>query len=301
MPSTKTPIESKAKSAKNSGAKKKARKKARKKAPVPMAGLTAKTADKHQLYQHSVQSAKEDVRFMTRVYKSARGKMPLHFREDFCGTALLSAAWVQRGKQYSAEGFDICTDTLAWGKEHNLDPMGEDAKRICLHPKDVREKSTKKPDLRAAQNFSYFIFRERTEMKDYFKGVLKDLAKDGVFVMDIYGGPDAMKEMEEEREVEEGFTYVWDQDEYWPATGEYRAYIHFRFEDGSEMNRAFTYHWRLWNLTEIVDLLQEVGFANVDTYWEGTDKDGTSGNGVYRKSKRGENCDAWVTYIVASK
>ena len=295
MPTSKTAP--KPKTNKKAGAKKKKRKAQ----PVKLAGLTAKTADKHQLYQYSVQSSKEDVRFMTRVYKAVRGRLPLHFREDFCGTALLSSAWVGRGKEYSAEGFDICTKTLAWGQKHNLDPMGEDGARIKLHPKDVREKSTKKPDLRCAQNFSYFVFQNREDMRGYFKAVLKDLAKDGVFVMDIYGGPDAMQEMEEEREIEEGFTYVWDQDQYWPATGEYRAYIHFRFDDGTEMNKAFTYNWRLWNLTEILDILREVGFANVDTYWEGTDKDGTSGNGVYRKQKRGENCDAWVTYIVASK
>lgn len=295
MSTSKTQAKAKAK---KSPARKK--KRSATKAAKPVA-LTAKTADKHKLYQYSVQSTKEDVRFMTRVYKAARGRLPLHFREDFCGTALLSAAWVARGAEYTAEGFDICTDTLAWGEKHNLEPLGEDAKRIKLHPKDVREKSSKKPDLRCAQNFSYFVFRQREEMKAYFKSVLKDLAKDGVFVMDIYGGPDAMQEMEEEREIEEGFTYVWDQDQYWPATGEYRAYIHFRFEDGSELNKAFTYEWRLWGLTEIIDVLNEVGFANVDTYWEGTDKDGTSGNGVYRKNKRGENCDAWVTYIVASK
>ena len=295
MPTSKTQAKPKAK---KSPARKKKRTQIKVAKPAP---LTAKTADKHKLYQFSVQSTKEDVRFMTRVYKAARGRVPLHFREDFCGTALLSAAWVKRGKEFTAEGFDICTETLAWGEKHNLEPLGEDAKRIKLHPKDVRDKSSKKPDLRCAQNFSYFVFREREDMKAYFKSVLKDLAKDGVFVMDIYGGPDAMKEMEEEREIEEGFTYVWDQDQYWPATGEYRAYIHFNFEDGSEMRKAFTYEWRLWSLPEIIDLLNEVGFANVDTYWEGTDKDGTSGNGVYRKHKRGENCDAWVTYIVASK
>ena len=119
--------------------------------------------------------------------------------------------------------------------------------------------------------------------------------------MDIYGGPESMEEMEEVRDIEEGFTYVWDQDRYHPATGDYRAFIHFRFKDGTELKRAFSYDWRLWNLLEIKDILLEVGFDKVDSYWEGTDEDGESGNGVFKRSKKGENCEAWVTYLVAVK
>ena len=179
--------------------------------------------------------------------------------------------------------------------------IGDAAARTTLHVKDVREPSVQKPDIRAAQNFSYFIFKERTELLEYVRTAYEDLAKDGIFVMDIYGGPDSMVEMEEERDIDEGFTYVWDQVAYWPATGEYKAYIHFRFDDGSEMKRAFTYDWRLWSLMEVQDVLREAGFKEVESFWEGTDKDGESGNGIYRKSRRGENCEAWVTYIVGYK
>jgi SAM-dependent methyltransferase len=263
--------------------------------------FTAKTADRHELYQLSVQSPEEDVKFLARVYKKVRGKAPLHFREDFCGTGYLSAHWVKRGKQYTAEGFDLCPDTVAWGIENNFEPLGENASRVTLHVKDVRDSSIKAPDIRCAQNFSYFVFKERRELLEYLRSVHADLAADGVFVMDIYGGPEAMEEMLEERDIEEGFTYIWDQHRYVPATGEYRTYIHFHFKDGTKIRRAFTYDWRLWTLPELKDVLTDAGFAQVDTYWEGTDEDGESGNGVYRKSKTGENCMAWVTYLVASK
>ena len=185
--------------------------------------------------------------------------------------------------------------------ENVFSELGTAAERATLHIKDVREPSLKKPDVRAAQNFSYFVFKKRTELIEYLRSAYLDLAAEGVFVMDIYGGPDSLAEMEEEREIDEGFTYVWDQDRYWPATGDYKAYIHFKFKDGTQMKRAFTYDWRLWSLTEIKDALIEVGFASVDTYWEGTDSDGESGNGVYRTSRKGENCEAWVTYLVAYK
>jgi len=272
-----------------------------KKQAAPRQILSAKGADKHVLYQLSVQSPEEDMKFLKRVYKSKRGRDAKHFREDFCGTGLFASHWVKRGKEFTAEGFDICPDTIAWGIEHNFAQIGDAAERMTFHVRDVREKSHRKPDLRAAQNFSYFVFKERSELLEYARSVYEDLAKDGVFVMDIYGGPDAMAEETEERKIDEGFMYVWDQHRYWPATGEYKAYIHFQFKDGTEMRRAFTYDWRLWNLTEVVDVLEEAGFPEVETFWEGTDKDGESGNGIYRKSRRGENCDAWVTYIVGYK
>jgi hypothetical protein len=263
--------------------------------------FTARTADRHELYQIAVQSPVEDVRFLTRVYEEVRGKKPRHLREDFCGTALLCATWVRRGSQYTAEGFDISPETIAWGVEHNFAKLGAAAARAKLHVKDVRARSHVAPDVRAAQNFSYFVFKRRAELLEYFESAYKDLDRRGVFVIDVYGGPESMEVMEEVRKLDEGFTYVWDQRSYHPATGDYLTFIHFRFRDGSALKRAFRYDWRLWTLPELKDALLEAGFARVETYWEGTDSDGESGNGVFRRSLRGDNCAAWVTYIVAYK
>ena len=77
------------------------------------------------LYQLAVQSPGEDVRFLARIYRGMRGKEARHLREDFCGTALLCASWVRGRKPRTAEGFDICTRTLAWGRTHNLARLGE--------------------------------------------------------------------------------------------------------------------------------------------------------------------------------
>ncbi|MEX1023484.1 MAG: class I SAM-dependent methyltransferase [Planctomycetota bacterium] len=263
--------------------------------------FTAKTADVHELYQLSVQSPEEDVKFLKRVYKRLRKRDPKHFREDFCGTGLLMTQWIDAVKDGTAEGFDICPDTLGWGVRNNFARLGEAASRATLHVKDVREPSLTPPDVRCAQNFSYFIFKQRAELVGYLKSVHADLADGGVFVMDIYGGPESMEEMLEERDIEEGFTYIWDQHKYWPATGDYKTHIHFHFKDGTKLERAFTYDWRLWTLPELKDALHEAGFENVESFWEGTDEDGESGNGIYRPSKKGENCLAWVTYLVAAK
>ncbi len=262
--------------------------------------LTAKTADRHDLYQRAVQSADTDVTFLKRIYRKANGKDPKHFREDFCGTALLAATWVKQGKAYTAEGFDLDPDPIAWGLDRNFAPLGKAAERCLIHLDDVRKPSEQKPDVRCAQNFSWFVFKSREELLEYFRAVLADLPEDGVFVMDIQGGREAQEEMEEEVE-HEGFTYVWDQDAFHPVTSEYLTKIHFRFPDGTEMKNAFRYDWRLWNLTETLEILADAGFTQRQTFWEGTDTDGETGNGVFRPSRLGENCEAWVTYIIAMR
>lgn len=263
---------------------------------------TAKTADKYVLYQRAVQSAKQDVEFLFDTYKSLRSKTPKHFREDFCGTCLLSGYWAQQGDDFTTESYDIDPEPLKWGLKHNLKPLGKIADRVVQYEEDARNPSRQAPDVRCAQNFSYWIFKQRAEMLDYFKGVYQDLADDGIFVCDLHGGPESMQELEEETEMDdESFTYVWDQDSINPITGEARLHIHFRFPDGTEMRDAFTYDWRLWGLPELRDILLEAGFASADCYWEGTDDDGESGDGIFTKSEEGEACLSYVAYLVATK
>jgi len=262
---------------------------------------TAKTADRYELYQLSVQSVEPDVKFLRRVYKKEFGQPARHMREDFCGTGLMTAYWIKRGPEFTAEGFDIDPEPLAWGKARHFAKLGDAAERAIMHQADVREASVKSPDVRCAQNFSYCVFKSRDEMLHYFKSVHADLANKGVFVMDIYGGPEAFQELEEETDIDEGFTYVWDQDDFSPVTHDARMYIHFRFEDGTEMSKAFTYEWRVWTIPELSELLNSAGFSRVDIYWEGTDEDGESGNGIYRKTKYGEPDISFVSYIVAIK
>jgi hypothetical protein len=263
---------------------------------------TAATADKHELYELSVQSADADIDFLIDTYRAERGKKPRHFREDFSGTCLLATNWVARRKNNSAEAYDIDPEPLAWGKKHNVRPLGKAAERITQFTADVREPSAKPPDVRCAQNFSYWIFKTRPEMLDYFQRAYQDLAPRGIFVIDLHGGPECQQIVEEETELEdEGFTYVWDQDTFRPVTGEASLYIHFRFPDGTEMNKAFSYDWRIWGLPELREILSEAGFPKVHCYWEGTDVDGESGNGIFEKDEYGEECESYVAYLVALK
>jgi SAM-dependent methyltransferase len=264
--------------------------------------FTAKTADKYVLYQQAVQSADQDVLFLVDTYKTLRGKAPRHFREDFCGTCLLSAEWVKLHKKNTTESYDIDPEPLSWGRENNLKPLGKASQRVQQFQEDARNPSRQPPDVRCAQNFSYWVFKTRAEMLEYFRGVHSDLAEDGIFVIDLHGGPESIQELEEETEMDdESFTYVWDQDSINPITGEARLHIHFRFPDGTEMTDAFTYDWRLWGLPELKEVLEDAGFSQVDCYWEGTDDDGESGNGEFTKSTEGEACLSYVAYLVSQK
>lgn len=273
-------------------------------APARRTRLSARTADKYALYQIAVQDPPTDLAFLARAYRRWRGRAPRHFREDFCGTAWLSATWAGRDRENTAEGFDLDPAPLAWGRAHNLSKLDEDARsRVVLHRRDARERGLRPADLRVAQNFSYNVFRERADILGYFRAACRDLAREGIFAMDHYGGYEATQELEESRRCDGGFTYVWEQEKYLPGTGEYHCHIGFKFRDGTKLKRAFSYVWRYWHLTELKDLLLEAGFREVLVYVEQTD-DGDEGNGEFKldpTGATGRDCAGMISYLIALK
>lgn len=286
------------------GHKSKASKKASKKVPASRHRYTAATANKYELYQLAVQSPDTDVDFLMETYEAINGRKPKHLREDFCGTSLMCAEWVSRDEANTAEGYDLDPEPLEYGKEHNFGKVRKLGRedQIALYLEDARAPGRKAPDVRIAQNFSYWLFRERAELLKYFKLAHDSLAEDGIFVMDLYGGTEGTEEMFEERKIEGGFTYVWDQDAYYPGTGEFFCNIHFHFRDGSKIENAFQYHWRVWGMAELKDILKEVGFSEVTSYFEGDDEDDPEeGNGIFEPDQRGENCASWIGYLVSKK
>jgi hypothetical protein len=274
-----------------------ARKKPTKKRAKKVA-LTAKTADKHALYEASVQDTSVDIAFIDRVYKKARGQKPTSLREDFCGTAVLCADWVQSHPERTATGLDLHAPTMAWGRKHHLDPLPESVQqRVTLLERDVIAGMKAQVDVAVAFNFSYCCFTTRAQMLAYMRTARRDLKDDGLFFMDIHGGTEVYEEMEESTR-HKGFTYVWDQDPYDAITGLATRHIHFTFPDGSRIRPAFSYAWRLWSLPELSDILLEAGFSRVDVYWEGSDGQG-AGNGKFRLREHADNELSWIAYIVA--
>ncbi|QDV91976.1 hypothetical protein RAS2_30860 [Phycisphaerae bacterium RAS2] len=263
-----------------------------------MGKFTARTADKFVLYQESVQSPEAEIDFIDRVYRKEYGHLPTRFREDFCGTALISCEWARRRRENVAWGVDLCADTLDWGRRNNLSKLtGEQQRRIHLLRRNVLHVKQPKVDVVGAFNFSFFVFKTPELLTAYFTQVRHSLSRDGLFVLDSYGGWESQKVMQE-RTRYKGFTYVWDQAAYDPTNDDTTCHIHFEFPDGTKMKRAFTYDWRLWTIGGIRDCLRAAGFKSSHVYWEGTGRDG-EGNGVFRRAERAENCPGWHAYTIA--
>lgn len=259
--------------------------------------LTARKADRYVLYTDSVQSTDAEIAFFRRVYRAENGRPPLVLREDFCGTAAISCDWVRRGPANRAIGVDLDDEPLRWGREHYLAQLRPDqAKRVRLVKGNVLTVRTERVDVIAALNFSFCVFKERATLMRYLTRCRAAIKPGGIMVMDIYGGPDSQKPGREKTRFK-GFTYVWDQAAYNPITNEALNYIHFLFPDGTRMNKAFTYDWRLWTPAELSEGMREAGFKDVRVYWEGTGADG-KGNGAFRPCQRPKVEQAWIAYIV---
>jgi len=261
----------------------------------------AAAADKYDLYIRSVQSPDVEVAFFDRAYRSQFGRRPMTLREDFCGTAAVCYDWVKSAPGRRAVGVDLDPEPLAWGAKRFGPGLSEEqASRLHLVHGDVRTTNSK-AEIVAAQNFSYFCFETRDDLRAYFRQARRCLASEGMLVLDVLGGSEVLEDNREEETSHGKFKYVWDHIDFDPVTHHCRYAIHFRFKDGSELKNAFQYTWRLWSLPELRELLAEAGFSSSDVYWEGTERKTGEGNGVYRKRARGDADPAWVVYLVACK
>ncbi|MAE67748.1 MAG: SAM-dependent methyltransferase [Phycisphaeraceae bacterium] len=262
----------------------------------------AQRADKYDLYQQAVQVPEHEVEFFDRVYRKTFDRRAQVLREDFCGTFAICCDWAKSRSNRLAIGVDLDDEPLDWGRRHNLAKLKPaQQERVRLVQADVRAEEDVKADIIAAENFSFWIFRTRPELREYFAAARRNLAPEGIFVLDMMGGAESMEEDREDHTEYDGFTYVWDQARFDPITHDSSFYIHFEFDDGSAMRRAFEYHWRFWTLPEVQELLREAGYRKIDVYWEGTDSKTGEGNGVYRIREHAENDTAWICYVVATK
>jgi SAM-dependent methyltransferase len=262
-------------------------------------GFSAKTADKHDLYQRSVQDAEAEIKFIDRVFRS-RDRKALTLREDFCGTALVCSRWAESDSARTSVGLDLDRDTLDWAIANNVSPLGDAAKRVRLLEQDVCApvgRGKQIFDATLALNFSYWVFKTRDLMRAYFKNVLRSLKSDGVFILDSYGGWEAQEPMLEPRKIKGGFIYVWDQDGFDPISHDVLNHIHFEFKDGTKLEHAFSYDWRFWSLPEIQEILHEAGFEQVEIWWDDT---ADEEDADYKPRKHVSNQPGWIAYIVAT-
>lgn len=263
----------------------------------------ARRADKFDLYQQAVQHPDHEVEFFEQAFREEYQRKPFTLREDFCGTFAVCCEWVKSSKRRSAVGVDLCPETLQWGKDHNLNQLkASQQKRVSILEQDVRTQNATKVDIVAAQNFSFWIFKTRQEVTDYFRIVRANLNSDGIMVMDMMGGGGCYDEEQTDKRVivkgKNGFTYHWEQARFNPINADCSFYISFRFPDGSKMKRAFDYHWRFWTIPEVREMLADAGFRASYVYWELEDEDGED-SGEWERRDEAPSYESWLAYIVA--
>lgn len=265
------------------------------------------TNDRHALYEAAVQGVDYDLDFMERLFRHLRKRPARVLREDFCGTAALSCGWVLRHPSNIAYGIDLDPEPLAWATKHRLAQMKHGAERVHLVLGNVLDARVPKADVTLAYNFSFWVFKTRPELLAYFRAARAGLLDDGVLLLGMFGGTEAMDAMVEARRIPAkqapdgtrlpAFRYVWEQETFNPITHDLSCAIHFEVPGRRPMRRAFRYDWRMWTLPEVRELLEEAGFAESLVYVEGWDEDARKADGVYHRRKSFENQEGWLALV----
>lgn len=259
-----------------------------------------KDFNKYYYYEKSVQNPENEVEFFNEKFHAIRGRKPMTLREDFCGTGAITCEWSKQGSDHHSWGIDLDPEPLAYGKENHYAKLTEEQKsRVHYIEGNVLSAGTPLVDIVFAFNFSYFIFKERKQLLEYFIKAREALKEDGVFFVDLFGGPDSQTLMTDVIE-HKGFKYYWECQSFNPLNNHCRFAIHFKRKGEKKYKNAFVYEWRMWAMSELKDILLEAGFKQCISYWEGEDEDG-DGDGNFFATEEAENCDAWVTYIAAVK
>jgi len=255
--------------------------------------------DKYALYLQSVQSPDTDAEFLRATYQELRKRQPKILREDFCGTFQLCIEWAKLNTRHQSFGLDLDPEPLQYGREAlQKMPSGLRA-RVQTLEMNVLDPKGPRSDLTVAMNFSYFIFQTRSEIVNYFRRARRSLNENGLLFLDVFGGS-ACADANEEKTVYPNFNYYWHQHGYDPVTARAKFSIHFKPKGMRKIEDVFTYDWRMWTIPELREALHDAGFTKSHVYWEGTNRRG-GGNGVFTRTEKGEECQAWIAYLVAEK
>ncbi len=275
------------------------------------------TVDLHALYESAVQNVDADVDFLDETFTAAWGRPPELLREDFCGSASLCAEFVGRRPTNRAWGVDLHEETLAWGREHRVAPLGPSADRVELVLGDVREPATQPVEVVCAFNFSFFVFHGRAGLRDYFQAAFDNLVPGGMFFLDTFGGTESLQSLEEDTDRDEkvdpdgrrvpALTYTWEQVSFNPVDHSLQCSIHLRVKRNAgagvkkKLRHAFRYDWRYWTLPELREILTEVGFEAPVVYTEGWDEEDEEGDGDFQPVDEFDNEGSWIAYVSARR
>ncbi len=234
------------------------------------------------LYEAAVQDPPRTVDVVDDVYRRIFRTAPLTLREDFCGTFAVGREWIKRGSKRRALGLDLSKPVARAAVRYNRELLSsEEQRRAAIRCSDVRTVTRGKTDVILAENFSYFVFKKRTELLEYFKACYRSLGKNGLVALDFIGGPEFLLTPFVERQTRrisppqpglpKKFAYTWNQLRYDPATAFGLYSIGFEF-DGKTIPNAFLYDWRVWTLPEIRECFHDAGFDEMKIFWDDYDE-----------------------------
>jgi hypothetical protein len=251
--------------------------------------------------------------FLHRAYRHyVKGAAPLLLREDFAGTCAVASAWVAMDDEHQAMAVESHGPTARWAQRTAERELRGRADDLHMVQADVFDVDGPKVDITCALNFSTFIYHDRASLKGYFKSARRGLRRDGLLVVDAYGGPGAMRVGTQTRPVPvdtpdnpahetdpplPGFTYHWEQRRFDPISHRTECRIHFDLPDGRRLDSAFIYRWRLWSLPELTELMLEAGFSCAEVWCDRLENGPETCDGVYRRMRRMPAREDWVAYV----
>jgi SAM-dependent methyltransferase len=266
--------------------------------------------DKRELYRWAVQDPRAQVTFLARIYERYAGRWPGRLREDFAGNAADAVDWLALGGEL-AVAVDIDGPTLRWGERRARRVLGDRAQRLQIVEADVREvrpPAVPSVDVVAALNFSPLVFHTRQDLLAYATAARRGLRRNGVLVLNVFGGVDMMRPRRERRVVRgralyavepplPPFEYEWEQRSYDARTARLDCRLHFkaRGDDGRPRvwRNAFRYDCRLWTLPELLEVLADAGFSKAEV-WQHFER---RGRAVFEPVSQIEG-KAWIAYVV---
>jgi len=259
---------------------------------------------KYLLYETAVQNPAWQMKYLSLFHRGLTGRTALSMREDFCGSGKISCEWVKKSPKHTAVGLDLDPEPLEYAERVNRTALSSGAQnRVRFLKQDVLQSTREKFDLIGAHNFSFFTFHDRPTLLRYARSVHQSLKKQSTFFMEMAGGPVFQDPSSEKTTVQVPgvgkVQYLWEHHEYDPILGMNDYSIHFKLPRQAWWNDVFRYHWRLWGIREVREILAEAGFSRSVVLWP---VDGSRGEaGVYSEREITENYDVWVCYVVGIK
>lgn len=292
-----------------------------------MSGVHTTTRRPHKLalYQRAAQHPQAESSFLYRAYRHYNKNEPALLREDFAGTCAVASAWVTMHPDHQAMAVESHRPTARWARRTATQSLGDIAEDLHIVEADVLSVDGPKVDITCALNFSTFIYHDRDLLKRYFQNARRGLKRNGLLVIDAYGGPGAMRTGTQTRRVPPdsdppevprevppetspdtaggasplpGFTYHWEQRSFDPITHRTECRIHFVLDDSRRLDSAFIYRWRLWTLPELAELMLEAGFKRSDVWCDRFDPGSQTSDGRYRLTPKMPAREDWVAYVI---